>query len=178
MSNTIYNLDTANLFVGDDDPENSQFLVLNSLTLPALEESTRSHSGGGAAATIDIGMRKINALTFPFQLTGLTPDVTAKFMPSRRTKYTIRGNISDVRSQKDIPLLAVVEGRMIKATTSEFRKDGEVSSDYEIREVVFYSLKIDSDEKFYFDYFAGPNGVRVNGVSIFSDVARNIGLGV
>ncbi len=178
MSKTIYNLDTANLFVGDDDPENSQFLTLMSVKIPSLEEATRTIEPGGGIVAIDFGLRKINALSISFGLSGINPDVMPKFMPSRRTAYTIRGNISDVRTQEDIPLVATIQGRMTKLDVGEFKKGGEVNSDYEIKEIVHYMLKIGDQEKFYMDAFAGPNGVRIDGVPVFRDVARNIGLGV
>jgi phage tail tube protein FII len=178
MSATIYNLDTANLFVGDDNPDNSQFLTLNGAKVPMLEESTRTITPGGGIVAMDIGMRKITISPFTFKLNGINPDVMPKFMTNRRIKYTLRGNVSNVRTQEDIPLLAVVEGRMIKVDIGEFRKDTEVDTDYEIREIAYYMLKLGDQEKYYLDVFAGPNGVRIDGNPIFRDVARNIGLGV
>lgn len=178
MSKTIFNLDTANLFVGDDDPDNSQFLTLSGVKIPMLEESTRTVNPGGGVVAMDIGMRKITISPLTFKLAGLNPDVMPKFMTNRRIKYTIRANVSNVRTQEDIPLVATIEGRMVKVDLSEFRKDGEVDSDYEIKEIVHYMLKLGDQEQYYLDAFAGPAGVRINGVQVFRDVARNIGLGV
>lgn len=178
MAATIYNLDTANLFVGDDDPNTSQFLVLNSVKLPMLEETTKTHMPGGGVVAIDIGTRKVNAPTMSFKLAGLNPDVMPKFMSTPRSKYTVRGNLFDVRAQLDLPVVGVVEGKMTKVDINEFKKDSDVGSDYEIKEVVFYQLMIAGKEKFYFDMFAGPGGVRIDGQQIFRQVALNVGLGV
>lgn len=178
MAATIYNLDTANLFVGDEDPDNSQFLVLNGIKIPALEESTRTITPGGGIVAIDIGNRKITIAPFTFKLSGLNPDVMPAFMATRRKKYTMRGNLANVRTQEDIPVVMTIEGRMVKVDINEVKKDSDVDSDYEVREIVHYMLKIGDKEKYYLDAFAGPNGVRIDGVSPFREVARNIGLGV
>lgn len=173
---TIFNLDTANLFAGDDDPNHSQFLVLNSVKLPSLEEQTKEHKPGGGLVGVEIGMRSIAALMIGFNLNGLNPKVMNKFMTGRREAYTIRGNVSNVKTQEDIPLVCVVHGRMTKAEISDFKKDDGVDTDYEIKEIVRYTLKLDRDEKYFFDFFGGPNAVRIDGRSIFRSVARNIGL--
>lgn len=178
MTATIFNLDTANLFVGDDDPDNSQFLTLNGVKVPMLEESTRTITPGGGIVAMDVGMRKITISPLTFKLSGLNPDVMPKFMVNRRIKYTIRANVSNVRTQEDVPLVATVEGRMVKVDMAEFKKDGEVDTDYEIKEIVHYMLKLGTQEKYYLDAFSGPNGVRIDGVPVFRNVARNIGLGV
>jgi phage tail tube protein FII len=177
MAATIFNMDSANLFVGDDDPTNSQFLVLRNIKFPSLEEATKDHDGGGAVGTLTMGMRKLEALSLPFQLEGFNPSVMNKFMPiTGRTKYTIRGNMRDIRDHTDKEIRAVIEGRMTRAEMSEFSKDDGINTDYEIREIVFYELFADGDEKFYYDYFSGPKGVRVDGQEIFPVVARNLGL--
>lgn len=178
MAATIFHMDSANLFVGDDDPTNSQFLVIKDVKLPTLEESTKEHSGGGAAAAITLGMRQLNALELGFNLEGFNPDVMNKFMPigSASTKYTVRGNVRDVRTHKDIETKAIIGGRMVKVDIGEFKKDDGISTGYEIKEVLSYQLFFDGAEKFYFDYFAGMAGVRVDGQQLFLDAARNLGL--
>lgn len=175
---TIYNVDTANLFIGDDDPTDSQFLVLKNIKIPSLEEKTKEHAGGGATAAITLGMRsfKLGALTF--SLEGFNPNVLPRFMPvgTGRIKYTIRANVRDVRTHEDIPLKAIVEGRMTKVEMSDFKKDEGISNEYEINEMLFYHLFFGPQEKIYFDYWSGPRGLRIDGVSPLDQVARNIGL--
>jgi phage tail tube protein FII len=177
MSATILTMDTANLFVGDDDPTNSQFLTLRNIKLPALEEMTKDHTGGGAMGSISIGQRLFQSLTASFQLEGFNPDVLTKFMPvTGRTKYTIRGNIRDLRDHTDTEIRAVLDGRMTRVEMSEFSRDNGINTDYEIKEVMLYSLHFGQSEKIYFDYFSGPKGVRVDGQLVFPAVARNLGL--
>lgn len=176
MAATIFNLDAANLFVGDDDPGNSQFLVLQNIKLPALEETVKSWNPAGGVGAIEMGMRRINALSIPFTLTGINPDVMNRFMVGRRINYTIRANIADVTNQKDIPLIAVVQARMTKVDMGQFTKDDGMNTDYELREIIKYKLTIDGNEKHYVDLLQGPRGYRIDGVEIFREVARNIGL--
>ena len=171
-------LDAANIFVGDGDPTKSLFLVIKNVKLPTLEEITKTHLGGGAIDELEIGMGAIKAPMLTFQLDGFNPETLVRFMPGtpRRIKYTIRHNVWDVREQANKPLVAVVEGRMSKVETSEFDKEKGVTEDYEIKEVAFYKMEYDGAEKIYYDYFLGPNGIRMNGVATQADVAANIGL--
>lgn len=178
MPATIFHMDSANLFVGDDDPTNSQFLVIKDIKLPTQEEETKEHKGGGAAATVELGLRHFMPFTLGFNLEGYTPDVINKFMASgaAQLRYTVRGNIRDVRTHKDIELKAIIGGRMTKADIGEFKRDDGIGTEYEIKEVMFYQRFFDGNEEFYFDYFAGMAGVRIDGLPKFGDVARNLGL--
>lgn len=178
MPATLYNLDAANLFVGDDDPTDSQFLALKSVKIPSMEEQTKEHMGGGAIASIDLGMRSFKIAPLTFSLEGFNPTVITRFMPAgpARIKYTVRGNIRDVRTHEDIALKAIVEGRMTKAEVSEFKKDDGITTEYEIKEILFFHLFFGGDEKVYFDYWAGPNGLRMDNVSVLAGPARNLGL--
>ena len=175
---TLMQLDTVNLFVGDADPDKSEYLALKGFKIPSLEENTKEHKPGGGVVGFKIGMRSINALSFSFSLEGINPGPMNKFMTTRRENYTFRGNMTNVRTQEDIPVLGVVHGRMTKIETSEFKKDDGVGMDYEINEVVRYRLVIGREEKYFFDAFGGPGAIRIDGKSLFRNVARNIGLGV
>jgi P2 family phage contractile tail tube protein len=173
---TIYNLDSANLFTGDDDPNKSEFLVIETIKWPSLEEATKEVKPGGGAMSIDLGMKSMKQLTLGFKLFGLQPRVMGKFMKADKDHYTIRGNLFDVKAQENLKVVGVVFGRMVKADMGEFKKEDGVSTDYEIKEITKYKLHVDGDEKYYFDFFAGPAGVRVNGNKIFNRAARNLGL--
>jgi phage tail tube protein FII len=176
MASTIYHMDAANLFVGDDDPTNSLYLSLMNVKLPTLEEVTKEHSGGGAIASIELGMRVMKALTMTFKLVGMDPKVHNRFMPASPIKYTMRGNMRDIREQKDIEVKAIIQGRMSKAEMSDFDKSKGVESDYEIKEVPFYQLFFGGDEQQYFDLYAGPAGLRIGGQPVFGTIAANLGL--
>ena len=175
---TIYNLDSANLFTGDDDPTKSEFLVIESIKFPTLEESTKEFKPGGGVMSIDLAMKSLKSLTLGFKLFGLQPRVMGKFMKETKDHYTIRGNLYDVKTQENLKVVGVVFGKMVKADMGEFKKEDGVSTDYEIKEVTKYKLHVAGDEKYYFDFFAGPGGVRVNGQKIFKQAARNLGLAV
>jgi len=178
MPSTLFNLDAANLFVGDDDPTRSQFLALKSIKIPGLEEQTKEHTGGGAIATLSLGMRVFKVSPLTFTLEGPNPDVLPSFMSpaAARKKYTIRGNVRDVRTHDDIELRAIVEGRMTKIEISEYKKDDGITSDYEINEITFYHLFFKGAEKIYYEFFSGPAGLRIDGAPALQGVARNLGI--
>lgn len=175
---TIYNLDSANLFTGDDDPTHSQYLVMSSVKFPPLEEETKEFKPGGGAMSIEIGMKSIKALTLGFKLFGVQPRVLNNFMKDNKDHYTIRGNLFDVKNQVDLKLVCVVHGRMVKVDMGEYKKGDGVETDYEIKEITKYKLHVDGDEKLYADFFGGPGAFRVNGRPIFRRAARNLGLAV
>lgn len=178
MASTILNMDAAALYVGDDDPTDAEFLTIKNIKIPALEEATKDHSGGGAMSEIAIGTRKIVALVLSFQLEGFNPKVMSRFMPGgpSRIKYTVRGNVRDVRDHTDLEIKAIIEGRMTKYEPSEFEKDSGMTSDYEVKEVTKYQLFFGQQEKFFFDYFLGPRGLRIDGQPMFPALARNLGM--
>jgi len=171
-------MDMANLFVGDDDPSNSLFHVIKNIKFPSLEETTKEHMGGGAVVGLEIGMRSIKPVNLTFQVEGMAPDTSARFMPANpaRIKYTVRGNMRDLKTHEDLEVRAIVEGRMTKVEYSEFDRDKGMTTDYEIKEVFFYSLHIGGIERLYFDYWAGPSGIRIDGATRYQAVARNLGL--
>lgn len=175
---TIYNLDSANLFTGDDKPNQSEYLRIESIKFPVLEEVAQEFKPGGGVMAIDLGMKNIKPLTLGFKLFGLQPSNLNRFVKDEKDHYTIRGNLFDVHKQEDLPVVCVVFGRMTKVDMGEFKKEDGVSSDYEIKEVTKYKLHVNKDEKYYFDFFAGPIGFRVNGKKVFRKASRNLGLGV
>lgn len=177
-SNTIYELDMANLFCGDEDPSRSQFLTLENVKLPTLTEKTKDHMPGGGVIGLKIGMRSFEPLSMTFKLRGLNPDVMNKFgvNGNARRKYTFRGNVRDLAEGINLKAEGIITGRLVKVDQGEFSRDEGVSNDYEVAEIVGYQFILDGKEKVYFDYFAGPIGWRVDGVSEFAEEARNLGL--
>ncbi|TIV32832.1 MAG: phage tail protein, partial [Mesorhizobium sp.] len=53
MAEKLLLLEQVNLFVGDQDPEDSNHIKLQSLGLPTLEQVTVSHLGGGAPGEVE-----------------------------------------------------------------------------------------------------------------------------
>lgn len=178
MASELLHLDAANLFVGDEDPSNSKFLQLKTLKMFDLEEITKEHLGGGAMAQIVIGTRAFKVAPVTFKLEGYNPDVDARFMPAgqRRIKYTVRGNISNLRTHAETEIKAVIEGRMTKMSKSDFERDKGIESEYEINEILYLELFYGGVEKLYFDYWAGPAGLRRDGAPVAPALARNLGL--
>lgn len=176
MSGTITNLNAANLFIGDDDPTRSEFLTIKTVKLPKFTRNTKEHMGGGAAGSLTMALNnfKIDALTF--NLEGIQPHLLSRFMTNERAKYTFRANLYDTQSQENLPLIGVVEGKMTELDLGEYSPDQGVATAYAVNEIVYYELTIKNEEKFYFDYFAGPAGVRIDGRTPLATVAANIGL--
>lgn len=176
MAANLFIMDAANLFVGNADPNSSEHLALKSVKIPALVAKTKEHMGAGAATSINIRMSTLEPLDLSFKLEGFNPVTMAQFMSPERADYTIRGNVRDIVSQREIAVVAVVTGHMVKVDGSEFSKDGGIEHDYQIAEIVRYSLTLDSQEKFYFDHFGGIGTARRDGQPMFGAAARNLGL--
>lgn len=177
MANTLYIMDAAALFLGDEDPTDAEIITIKSVKIPALKEKTKAHMGGGATMEVNLGMRALDPLEFSFKLEGVNEKAMGQLMPvSGRLKYTVRGNIRDIKTGDDIGIRAIVDGRMTSYEPGEFSRDQGMESDYMFAEIMGYQLFVNDVEKFYFDYFGGPLGVRVNGNQIFRTQARNLGL--
>ncbi|MDQ0301350.1 phage major tail tube protein [Ancylobacter polymorphus] len=172
-----YEMEAANLFVGEPDPQRALGLVLDTFKLPALQEKTRGHTGGGALAEIRMGTRVFEPFEFTFSLRGINPDVMDRVMSATgRLSYYLLGNVRNMITNEEIPGRAVIEGRMTKSDMGAFNAERGFSTDYQIDDVLHYSLHLNSQEKYWFQYQDGPLGWRVNGQIVFQTMARNIGL--
>jgi len=175
---TMFLMQAASLLAGDEDPSKTHTLDISSVKMPMLQENSTDHKPGGGAMGIKIGMGQFEALTVSFKIKGLAPDLMTQIGVNapRRRKYTMRGSILDLRQNVELPGLCVVEGRMLKADMSEFSQDAGVDTDYEIHEITHYELHINEQEIYYFNFWNGPAGVRINGAAVLGDRARNLGL--
>ncbi|MFC5509259.1 phage major tail tube protein [Bosea massiliensis] len=175
---TLYEMDFAALFCDELDPSKANWLNLEEVKIPMLQEKTQETTGGGAAMSLRMGMGIFEPIELTFKLRGFNPDVMNKIMPPGRVRraYTITGNIRDLEGDRQFALKAVIRGRMTKVDPGSFTRDSGISTDYQIDEIVFYSLHLDGVEKYYVDQFVGPNGIRVDGVQVYQDVARHLGL--
>lgn len=174
----LYVMDMATIMVGDDQPDNMNHLKLTGVQLPNLSETTSDHNPGGSVMGLSIGMTMLTALTLTFKMKGLNPETSRKLGigQQRRLNYTIRGNIRDVREDRNFAGKAVISGRMVTANMSEFARENGIDEDFEVKELVKYELYLDGVERFYFDFFRGPAGARIDGVPIFATQAGNLGL--
>lgn len=174
----IEELDFMNLFVDDADPESSLFQIVESVKLPMISERTTEHNPGGSFASIKIGSRFMEALEMTFKTRGLSTDLYKVYGINgfEANAFTFRGNMRDIQTGAEKPVVAVVRGRLIKLDQSEFSRGEKISSDYSIDEIASYSLTIGGQEKVYFNPSEGPLGFRVDGKAVFEAAARNIGL--
>jgi phage tail tube protein FII len=177
-SPTIFLMDMASIMVGDGTPNDLNSLNIEDLKVPMIQEVTTEHKGGGAIMGVKLGMNMIETLDLTFKLKGFSPNVSNKLGmgQARRLNYTIRGNVRDVREDRQFSCKVVVNGRMCKVDGGSFARDSGTSEDFEVNEIMKYQCFFDDTEKFYFDYFAGPAGVRIDGNSIFATAASNLGL--
>lgn len=174
---TIYEMEAANLFIDEPDPQKSQYMTIENLKIPGLQEKTHSHTGGGALSEIRIGARVFEPMEFTFSLRGINPLVMNRVMsaPGRLT-YTVTGNVRDVIHGTEMPGKVVIDGRMTKADIGQFTRDSGTSTEYQIDEVIHYALYLNNIEKYWFQYEDGPLGWRVDGQVVFQNMARNLGL--
>ncbi len=168
---TLYVMEAANLFCGDDDPTRSKHLSLSELKLPTLEEQFQEHHAGGSIVGIKVGVG-IAALEATFKLRGWDPDLLIQFGlgTRQRHRYTAYGVIRDKRTNRAIEAKAVMEARLAKIEIEAFQRGEFTGHDYMLDEIMHYELHFDEAEKFYFDFFTQE--YRVNGTSENGDERR------
>lgn len=174
---TIYEMTAAAIFT-DEDPTKAHHLDLENVKIPALSERSKDHTPGGGVMSVKFGMRSIEPITIDFKLKGINPRTMAQFginTPNRR-RYTVRGNVIDMRTGEEIASKAIVEGRILSVDIDQFSRDSGVSTGYRLDEIVHYEFHLGNDEIYYFNFWEGPSGFRVNGVSTFLSMTRNLGL--
>lgn len=165
---TIYIMEAANLFCGDDDPTASKHLTLTELQLPNLQESFQDYHPGGSRVQIEVavGVQKLEA---SFKLAGWDPDLLTQFGlgASARKKFTAYGSIRNKRTGEAIEAKAVLEGRLGSASPEAFQRGEMQGFDYTIAEILHYELHFGGAEKIYWDFFTAD--WRVDGVSQNAD---------
>jgi hypothetical protein len=169
MAATVTIWEAANLFAGDDGPNNSKHLVLRSIMLPQLKEKSEEHHPGGAVAAISIGMRSIEALEMTFKVVGSDVQTKGLFgLGSLATRpYTVYGVLRDKQTGRAIERKAVVWGRLMELNESEFEKGKLTEQDHKIGEITRYELYEDKKEVIVFDFFASV--WRVNQIDQLTD---------
>lgn len=175
MSNSLLHLTASNLFVGSN-VDASQALVLKSQSLPKLTEKTKDFSPGGGPMDIELMLMKLEKLTSQFKLEGANPSVMSKFMSGRQELYTARGNLFDVSTQTNVGIMALMRGKMSEVDMGDIGGDDGMETSYQITEIMHYEVAFDGQEKYYFDFLEGYRGIRIDGVPVYADVARNLGL--
>ncbi len=90
---TLYILEAANLFCGDDDPSNSKHLAIQEFKLPDLQAIYQDHHAGGARVQIEleVGIQKFEPT---FKLAGYDPDLLAQFGLGSKTSIFIPATVN------------------------------------------------------------------------------------
>ena len=169
----LYIHEATNLFVGDDGPNNSKHLMLDSVKLPTLEEITTDHHAGGAIGAIKIGGLGLQALEVSFKLKGHDPQTLSQFgLGSRnRLPFTCYGAVRDKKVGRMVEMKAIMQGRLVRIEGDDLRRAELVGHDHMISEIWHYQLWWDNAEKYFYDFLTSE--WRVDGVSQFAET-RNI----
>lgn len=169
----IFIQEATNLFVGDDGPNNSKHLILDTLKLPTFEEKSQAHFAGGAIGEIMVGNLGLNALELTFGVKSYDPQIMSQFglNSRRRLPYTIYGAIRDLQGGNMVELKCVLQGRIQKLEGDDLKRGEIIGHNHTIQEILHYEVFFDQKEKFYYDHFTSD--WRVDGVSQNSDI-RNV----
>lgn len=156
MPRTLIYMESANLFVGDEDPTNEKALAIEEVKLPDLTGKFVDHMPGGSPVAIEIQVG-IDKLEPSFKLKGFDADLVSRFSygTGARMNFTIYGNMVDLRTGVQSEGQAIINGRLGKVASDAFKKGEVQSADYAIQEVVRYEVIMGGQELVYFDFFEG-----------------------
>lgn len=173
MPSNLIIWEVANLYAGDDGPNNSKHLTLRTITLPSMKEKTEEHHAGGALAAVTMGGFGLEALELAFTLGGVDAQTKALFgLGARQIRpYTIYGVLRSKNDGREIERKAVVFGRMMEMTESEFERGRMSKQDHRIAEITHYELYEDKQEVYFYDHQTSI--FRVNGLDQWA-TARGI----
>lgn len=168
-------VESMNLFVGIDAPASSLHLDLSEVKLPSLQEIYQDHHPGGGLFGVEIfmGMQKLEA---SFKLVGYNPGVMSHFGENakNRTYYTGRGFLRDKIKGVEVPLKAIINGRLGKVEPDTFKRGDLLHHSYNISEIFHYELWLNDAEKYYMD--VATNLWRVDGVAMNASANAILGI--
>jgi uncharacterized protein len=164
MAASLIVWESANLFAGDDGPNNSKHLTLQSIQLPQSREKTQEHHAGGSIGAITIGGLGFEALEMSFKLIGADAQTKAQFGVGAggMRPYTAYGVLRDKNGGRAIERKAIVMGRLTEMSEGEHQRGQTGEQDHKVSEITHYELYEDKQEIFYYDFFAAI--WRVKGV--------------
>ena len=156
MPNELMVMDYANLFCGSgpSDDAASNHLILTELNLPAMDVQYNDHRAAGAPIYIelDTGMARLETT---FVLVGVTPQVmnlVNSWVLTER-KFFAYGNIRNHNTGKAIQAAAAFIGQLGRADPQNFRKGDVMHTNYAIRGITHYELKLADQELILWDFF-------------------------
>jgi uncharacterized protein len=169
MAGTIYIMEAANLFCGDEADSESQHLRLSEIKLPGLEENYVDHVAGGAPLAIEVDTH-INKLEATFNLAGWQREVMTMIGRSERAlqTFTAYGVIRDRRTGSALEGKAIMGGRLGRANPANWRRGDLQHHEYSIKGMVSYQLYLAGDEIYNWDFFL--NQRRIGGVDVNLDL--------
>ncbi|OCC05272.1 phage tail protein [Labrys sp. WJW] len=169
--------EAANIFLGDDSPDNSKHRSLQSAKLPTLEELTQQHHGGGAIGAVEVGGLGLKELDSTFKLAGWDPQAMSMFgVGGGRQNFTIRGLLRNKDlTNKAITVRAILNARLVTITPDEFKRGDLLGHDYALKEIFRYQLFYDGSEKYFYDYLTSE--WRVDGVDQNAEERAALGIG-
>jgi hypothetical protein len=164
MSGSVLIWQEANLYAGDNGPNNSKHLTLTNIKIVAAKEVTHTHSPGGGAGQIKLGMGILEAPEVSFKLIGVDPQTMGlfRFGESGLQYYTLYGVIRDKLTGAAIERKLVLRGRITSIEESEFTRERPTEQDHMISEIMSFSLTHDRQEIWGYEF--SPPRWRVNGV--------------
>lgn len=165
--------EATNLFVGDDGPNNSKHLNLESVKLPTLEEIMQTFYPGGAIGEIEVGGLGLRKLEMTFKVKGHDPQILSQFGLGTRERrpYTCYGLVRDKQGNRPVELKAIVHARLGRIEGDELKTGELIGHDHALHEIWHYELYWDGKEKYFYDFQSSD--WRVDGIAQNSDM-RNI----
>lgn len=165
---TLYIMESANLFAGDNRPDQSNHLALQEIKLPGIEENFVDHVAGGAPVGIRINTH-INPLEATFNLAGWSPNVKTLIGTWEQAlqHFTAYGVIRDRLTGRAMRGQAIMWGRLSRANPTAFRKGDLQAHEYAINGLTHYELKMGDDAIYLWDFFT--NTLVVGGVDRNAD---------
>lgn len=144
-------MEGANLYVGNDITA-SNHLILAELRLPSLERNYVDHVPGGTTVGIEVDTH-LNRLEASFTLAGWQPQVLGYIAAGDQT-FQIYGLVRDRRSGRPLEAMAIIQGRIGRATPSPYTRGTVQVHEYAIRGIMHYTLTLDYQVMFSWDFYS------------------------
>lgn len=171
MANTLLILEAANLYMGDDDPQNSKHLTLDEISLPDLQAVYAAHHPGGSFVEMEIEVG-VSKLVASFKLKGWDPQALGQFgLGSKKNNvYTVYGMLRDKIDGSAKQVKAIMRARLGGARPDGWSRGQLQGFQYQLSELTHYQLHVDNSEVFYWDWAA--NIFRTGGQDQNADLNR------
>jgi phage tail tube protein FII len=156
VPNQILTMEYANLFAGaaPDNDTASNHLTISEVKLPSMDVQYVDHRPGGAPVAIEIDTIMAR-LESTFVLVGITPQVMEllySWEPSQDL-FFVYGSMRHQIDGLSIQAAAVIRGQLGRVDPQNFRKGDLMHTNYAIRGVTHYELKIGEDLVYFWDFF-------------------------